>query len=349
MHIRILASLLLLCGLTQVHAGTPLGGLTLAISPDASTLLVGGDNRTIYVMDPGTLEVKQRVWLGTTIVSMSYNKDGSIIAVEDSNGVVQFLKASDYTKATEQDDLENMAVARDADMAAGLDDDYQGNAVRFFSLSNGVEKGKVIFPKGIRISCFGISPEGDKVAVLQNGVDDPSEKKLSYKDIPKDLKGIARDEFQLKNDGKTAILATYKVPSGEKISEHKTFYTSSSTNSKILFDGDDVVVVNYSNDNARYKPDGSVELFELGNSFNYGSGLSPDQELIFTGGLRNGSITKVDDMTHVSFRIQKLPGWPEYFKGFCSDGNGNIYGATSGFRVVKIDTSGKIIKETGCF
>ena len=329
-------------------AGTPLGGLAVAVSPDGSTLLAGGDNRTLYVLDPGSLEVKQRLWLGTTIVALHYNKDGSRLLVQDSDGVVHFLDSKDFKKLSEHEDLDKMSMAAQADIAAGLDSNYQGNAVRFFSTQDGTELGKVLFAKGDSVNCFGLNTTGDTVAVLMNGKTDAAEKKLSYSDIPKDLKGVARDEFSQKNDGKTAVFATFKVPSGEKIAEHKLFFTSNA-NARILFDDSDALVVNYSNDNARIKSDGTVEMFELGNSYNYGIGLSPDQSTILTGGLRNGSITIVDGMKGVSFRVQKLPGWPEYFKGFCADGNGAIYASTSGYRVIKLNSQGRVEKEVGCY
>ena len=344
----ILSVAITLSCLTCVNAGTPLGGLAVTISPDGSTLLAGGDNRTLYVLDPETLEVKQRVWTGTTIVALSCNKDGSRIIMQDSDGVVHLLNSSDYKKVSQHDELEKIAVARDTDVAAGLDDNYQGNAVRFFSMTDGSELGKVLFQKGDRVQSFGLNSAGDKVAVLMEGKNDDSEKKVSYSDVPKELKDLARDEFRLKNDGKTAMFATYKVPSGEKIAEHKLFYTSSAT-TKIIFDGDDALVINYSNDNARIKPDGTVEMFELNNSYNYGIGISPTQSLILTGGMRNGSITKVDGMTANSFRVQTLPGWPEYFKDFCTDGKGSVYATTSGFRVIKLTNEGRIVKEAGCF
>lgn len=333
----------------NVFASTPIGGLTVTLSPDGSTLLAGGDNRTLYVIDPATMDVKKRIWLGTTICKLSYNKDGSIVAIEDTDGVVHFLKSEDFSKVTSRKDLERMAVARDVDLGVGLDDDYQGNAVRFYSLTTGNELGKVLFPKGDRIACFGVNAAGDTVAVLQQSKKDSSEKKVSYSDIPKDLKGLARDEFEQKNDGESSVIGFYKIPSGEKIAEHKLFYKSNSSSSRIMFDGDDALVLAYDNENARVKQDGTIEMFELSGSYNYGIGVSPKQDLIMVGGLRDGALTTVDGMNATSFRVQDLPGWPEYFKGFCSDDNGTVYGSTSAYRVIKIKKSGQIEKEANCF
>ena len=44
------------------------GGLAgLAVSPDGKTIVTGGQNRVIYVLDAATLEVKQRVWAGARV------------------------------------------------------------------------------------------------------------------------------------------------------------------------------------------------------------------------------------------------------------------------------------------
>ena len=50
-------------------ADAPAGGIGgLAVSPDGSTILVAADSRAIYVLDPATMEVKNRVYTGSTTV-----------------------------------------------------------------------------------------------------------------------------------------------------------------------------------------------------------------------------------------------------------------------------------------
>jgi hypothetical protein len=115
-------------------------------------------------------------------------------------------------------------------------------------------------------------------------------------------------------------------------------------NITLLFDGDNVAVTNYKNVNAKLAPNGAVKMFELNNSYNYGIGIAPDQKLIMTGGLRRFSVTKTDSVAGVTGELPKLPGWPEYFKGFTATADGSaIYGATTAYRVVKIGSDGNVL------
>lgn len=66
-------------------AGIPLGGLTVAISPDGKTLVAGGDTRTLLIIDPESLEVKIRVWVETTITDLYFSKDGGTLLIGDSS------------------------------------------------------------------------------------------------------------------------------------------------------------------------------------------------------------------------------------------------------------------------
>ena len=45
-----------------------------------------------------------------------------------------------------------------------------------------------------------------------------------------------------------------------------------------------------------------------------------------------------------TFRIERVPGFPEYFKGFSLASDGTGFGATSSFRVVRIEPDGTISK-----
>src|SRR5690606_3041342 len=75
--------------------------------------------------------------------------------------------------------------------------------------------------------------------------------------------------------------------------------------------------VGYGNENLTVNADGSlVGLFQGPTSYNYGIGVSPDQTRIAIGGLRDGSLVTLADGAAQVFRIDDLPGWPEYYKGF---------------------------------
>ena len=304
--------------------------------------MAGGDTRTLVVMDPESLEVKERVWVEATITRLAFSQKGTVLAVETTDGKVMLYDAATWKKKVDLGKRENFVVATKADVLAGWDADYNGSAIHVHSLTDGAAKVKFTYQKGVRIAAYGLNDDGTRLAVLIEGKDDPEEKKVEYKDIPKDLQGAARDEFVQRNDGKTAMFYLTDTASGKQLCEKKVFYTTNATS--IWFQGEDAIVVNSSNVNARITPKGEVTLFQLPTS-NYGFGVSADQGLILSGGMRDFAVTTAATMQGVKGQVDSLPGWPEYFKGFSATaGGGAIYGATTGYRVARIGSDGKAVK-----
>lgn len=319
-------------------AHTPLGGLTVAVSPDGKTIVAGGDSRALYIIDSATLEVKQRVWLRTSIYGLYFNNEGTKLLVEDTDTTVHFVNTQTWTEEKEQKNAGYVSRALKADICAVLS---ASKEVSFISMTDAAPKGKITFDKDI--AAFAINLEGTKLAVVSKEEKDESEKAVASADIPKDLKGIARREFERRNDGKTSTLAFFEVPSGKELSRTKTYYTTSA-GATGFFAGEEFVIVNYSNENIKLNAKGDGAMFELQNSYNYGIGISRDYQFIGTGGLSNGTYTKVEGMNMKAFNIDKLPGWPEYFKGFAFGPDGTAYGITSSYRLVKIKTDGLVEK-----
>ena len=346
-YMQLLCLGLLLGSSAVAVAGTPLGGLAVALSPSGKVMVAAGDNRVLYVLDAAKMEVTNRVWLGTCIVDLQFNKDGSTVVAEDTDGTLYLIDAKTWKPGKQEQKAGQMSPARSADLAAGLNPDHNGHIIRFLSLTDLSAKGKVALAKGEKVAGFGLDPEGTRLAVLLEAVNDDSEPKGG--NPPADLKGLAADEFRLKNDGKTSRLLVFKVPDGSKLSEHKLFYSPSITGLKVFFQGDNVLAVNYSNLNAQVNPKGEVTLFKLENSFNYGIGCSPDQKILLTGGLADGTYTKVADLTKARFQPDRLPGWPEYFKSFAVAADGTAYGSTSGYRIIKINPGGGFDKSYPVF
>ena len=331
--------LVVMCTFVGVaFAVTPLGGLTVALSPDGKVMVAAGDNRTLYILDPGKMEVTQRVWLGVCIVGLQFNKDGNVLLAEDTDGTLHLIDVKTWQEKKNLPKAASLSAAGKVDLAAGLNADYNGNIIRFLSMTDLSEKGQVKFDKGQKVAALGLDAEGKRLAVLFESVNDDSEPKGTKP--PTALKGLEADEFKLKNDGKTSKLMVFKVPGGDKISENKLYYSPSVTGARILFQGENVMVVNYSNLNASIDAKGAVTLFGLNNSFNYGIGFSSDQKFLLSGGLSVGTYTKVADLGQTVFKPDRLSGWPEYFKGFALAGDGTAYGSTSSYRIIKIKAGG---------
>jgi hypothetical protein len=328
---------------TAAYAGAPLGGLAVAVSPDAGTIVTGGDNRVLYVMDGASLEVKQRIWMEATLVSMHFNKNGNRLLIEDTSSTIHFLDTAKWVVERQVKKATSLSAARSADLCAGR---YSSKEIQIFSMNDGVEKCKVKIDHPI--AAFGLNPDGTRLAVFSKFIEDKSEPVIASKDIPKDLKGLDKNIFKEKNDGKASMFYLFEVPTGKQLFSAKTFYSTRSK-STVFFDGNTVMVTNYSNINAKIGPDGKSEIFELMNSYNYGMGISPDHKWLGTGGLARGTYTTVNGLGRVEFKIPKLAGWPEYFKDFAFDAQGNAYATTSAFRLIKIKPGGKVDKAVAVY
>jgi hypothetical protein len=326
-------------------AGSPIGGLTVAVTPAGDQLVAGGATRTIVVLDPKTLEVKARHWIGASIVNLAFNKDGSILAVEDTSSKVYLFDTKTWKAKYTLGSHGKMTVLASLDLLAGLNNAYKGGTIFLNSMKDGSNLGEIKLEAKERVDAMGFSRDGKKLAVILDEVKTPDEKEVKYSDIPKDLRGEARDEFRQRNDGKMSTFRVYEVPSGKKLSEGRTYF-SLGTRGQVAFDGDTLVALSYSSYGARIPANGDAKMFKTKNSYNYGLALFPDGTAWISGGLRNYSITSARDMSNKgSGQLRSLPSWPEYFQGFSvTADNKAIYGGTTAYRVVKIGPDGKLIK-----
>lgn len=346
-RMMVLAMLAVLLAGSSALAATPLGGLAVALSPGGNLLTAAGDNRVLYVLDPGKMEVSQRIWLGVCILDLQFNKDGSVLLAEDTDGSIHAIDTKTWQIQKKMQKAGLMSAAQAADLMAGLNPDYNGHSIHFLSMTDLSEKGKISFAKGQKVMTMGLDAAGGKLAVLLESAADESEPKGAKP--PADLRGTALEEFRLKNDGRTAMFMVFKVPDGTRLSEHKLYYSPGSGGWKTFFHGDSVLTVNYSNLNAQISLSGEVSLFQLDNSFNYGMGISADQKIFMSGGLAHGTYTKVEGMVKSEFKPDRLAGWPEYFKGFAVASDGTAYGSTSGYRIIRIKAGGTVDKSFPVF
>lgn len=331
----LIAIFVLMAGFTM-EAHVPKGGLgDVAVTPDGKTLVVGGDSRVLYVLDASSLEVKNRIWLKTNIYEMEFNKDGSILVVEDVADSLYFINTRDWQTIKKIPKAGLMSAAPAVNLVAGVSSGYKMSTVKFFSMTDGTQKGEVKFPA--EVIGIGLNATGNRLVLFAKGPKD----KEAKKPVPKDLRGLDRDIFKQKNDGQVSIIAEFEVPAGKKIKEKTTFYY---VISPVLLVAEKITyILNYSNVNAKIEGD-NITLFNGKSSYNYGIGVSPNRNYILLGGLRQGTYIEVAGLKQTTFRIDQLPGWPEYFKGFGFAADGTGYAVTTAFRLIKINKTGVVEK-----
>jgi glutamine cyclotransferase len=328
---------------------SPLGGLTVALSPDSGTLVASGSNRAFLRMDPGTLEVTDRIWNGLSVTAMAFSRDGGTLAVTDagSGGFVTLFDAKTLQRKTDVRRCEVVSFSTAADLFAGIEGNRTASTtLHVYGLSDGASKMKVSITPRRAVVATALDLEGKVVAVLYTAQDDPDEKK-----IPRDrsLQGLESAIAEQQGDGKTSDIEFYSIATGELLASHTLFFSLARNSSAIIHEGR-MVVVSYQNQNAVIAQDGTVTMFLCANSFNYGIGFTSDHEMIMTGGLANMSLTTVSDLTSRVFPVrEKLASWPEYFRGFAGNAEGSLYGATDGFRVIGINRNASVFLEKPAF
>jgi hypothetical protein len=266
---------------------------------------------------------------------MEFNKDGSTLVVEDTSETLYFINTRDWKVLNTVKKAGPMSAAPAVDLVAGIASGYKKSTVKFLSMKDGTLKGKVEFPA--KVISVGLDAGGTRLVLLAAGPKDQEPKKPA----PKELKGIEKDTFKQENDGKVSILAEFEVPSGKKISEKTIFY---SAGSPLMVVGEKrTYIITYNNVNANIEGD-KITLFKSKSSYNYGMGISPDRKAFLLGGLRQGTLVNAENLAMTTFKIDKLPGWPEYYKGFGFGPDGTGYAVTTAYRLVKIGKTGTIGK-----
>ncbi len=324
-----------------VYPVTPSSGLPgIAVSPDGKTIALGGISRVIYILDAKTFKVIKRIWVKTQVLNLAFNKTGSTLVSENRDATLNFINMADYSLIKSYDKVAGLTVSPISNEAIVHTYRAKPYSINVYSMTEGTLLRSI--PVDKKIQLCGIDADGKRLIVLTRS-EKKIEKKIPRNMIPKNLKGIEREEFIQKNDGKVSEIIEFNPKSGKLISRSTIFFTNSQY-AKMAVTSKAVYIFNYGNVNANISKDGKVKIFRPANQYNYGIGISTDNKTIAGGGLRNGSIYDIKSEKTIKFKISSIPGWPEYFKGFAFAKDGKFYAGTSAFRIIEFDSSGKKLR-----
>jgi len=325
------------------EAATPKGALgAIAVSPDGTTLAAAGDNHALYLIDPATLEVRQRIYLGSNPQELWYSADGKTLAVLTLDDEVRLLSTDDWSVKATLPEVYYAAHAAAADALVLLGrskktDGVSHTPLRVASLADG----SVTLEAQVQGDFVGLAARADAggFVLLTKGVKDESEAKA---ETPKDLKGAEKESFEQQHDGNSAEILVLDG-GGAETARVKSWFSQSGSLTGV-HDGGHAHFLGYGNENLTVNLDGSiVGLFQGPTSYNYGIGVAPDQARVALGGLRDGSLVTLADQAAVTFRLDDLPGWPEYYKGFAFAPDGSVYAGTTSYRIVHIGADGSLL------
>lgn len=315
----------------------------ISVSSDGKSI-VSSRGRVIYCLDSKSLKVTHRVWAKTRVKRLSFNKDGSKIAVLDKTKQLRLLDIANGKFQSVIKPVKCIFFAPAVNlMAASVAS--KNNVVVLLSMTDGSKKKEIVLPKNFCEIAIALSPDGTKLVVFSYRLKG-KEKKIPKDQMPKKFKNeLAREEYMQRHDGKHSEMLVYDLQTGKQLIRKELWYTMERT--LAFFSGEDVLIMQYRNPCARISPNtGKISLFKSASFFNYGVGWSTNGMTIVTGSLADGYISR-EGAKPIEFRFKgddRLPGWPEYFFGFAIAPDGTIFGVTSGQRIARISPTGKILK-----
>ncbi|MEZ6096302.1 MAG: hypothetical protein R3C03_19090 [Pirellulaceae bacterium] len=345
----ILTLTLSLCLLTAAVANAQMKNAlgALAVSPDNKLLLAAGVNRVLYEVNPETLEVTNRHYINMLANEMYFSNDGGSVVVVTGESKVAILNPGDWKHKADIESVADVAIASEADKMVVLhrtryDREKRFSPIAIYEMSTGKKLKEVSLE--IQGEAIGVSPDASTIVLLSQGQKDESEPK---EQAPRELRDLERDQFDQTHDGYSSEVVWLD---GElnQTARNATYYQGRGTHGFVV-SAEQAQFIVYDNECVKFSPDGSTELFRTAISYNYGIGTSNDAQKVVTGGLGDGMIMNMQDMTSVKFQIARMPGYPEYFYGFTFGPDGSIYGGTNAFRVIKLSADGEVLKEQPIF
>jgi hypothetical protein len=335
----------LLLALSLPASVTGRGGLdAVALSVDGKTLAVGGHNRVIYLVDPESLEVRKRLWVGSRIGSLAFLRDGSgVVFVDDTDTLrVLDLATEKITRKIERccgmqlNSTRTRALVRDLSLTAK-------NRLLILALNAPLDElAQLESPYAPAAWSFAA---GDKLVQRLSVGYDAGERRVPIREVPRELLGLAKAEFRQKYDGWTSSLELVEF-SGRVVERRQLWYTSDSDSTTLSRTANTVRIWNRSNLCATVTRD-DTKLFSTLLPINHAIGVAPGGRTTVFGGLERGVYQQEDKVT--PFELEPLPGLTESFTAFLVLDEGRAWGVTSAHRLIRLNKEGTVEKVVPIF
>lgn len=319
----------------------------VAISPDGTTLLVAGDNRVIYTVDPETLNVLDRRYESGRITWMEFSSDGEnlYILMEDERFIA--LTAGSFKQRFLVDDVDAVSYAPESNRMALLENKYDGGILRIVQAANGKEMSKITFPD-IDTELVALSPDGARALILTDDDQSEDEPKLG---IPSDLKDYDKYVFRQKNDGYLSQVLDVDLKAGTYTATRTYYRVSYPEQVRML--GDDMLIIKDRDDSAVVPADGSASMLNLGEGFISKARISDDGQSMMLNSsnkvaivpLANGAVGEPSS----EYEVDRIEGPTEHVTAADESSDGTLYMGTNAYRLWKLTPGGEEIEVSPIF
>ncbi|QDC08129.1 hypothetical protein FHY55_02225 [Oceanicola sp. D3] len=331
---RIAAAIALSASLAlPAAANLPTGGLGgFSLSPDGTTLLAGGDNRVIYMIDTATMEVKDRIWSPTMPVWIDHSADGSLVYVLDSDDLLTAYAAADMSKKWEIQRVRDMAFRPEAQRIVIWKGVSGGSEIAVIDAATGGQVKTVTTPEPLAIESAGLSDDGTTLLAITRQQKTEDETKEKPGD---DVKGLEKEIFRKKHDGYVSSLLKIDLEAGT--TEALPSWYSASNFDDIRAVGEQVFYLKPGSDPMVLGADGEVTMLDLQRTNGDYVEISPDGSEMVAGDGGKVSFIPVTGGAPLTLGVEDLPGWFEKTQGFEYLPDGKVLAVTDGWRIVVID------------
>lgn len=319
----------------------------VAISPDGSNLLVAGDNRVLYTLDPSSLTVIDRAYIPGQIEWMEFSADGRTVYFLHDDETFEARSAGSNKQRFTLEGITDVSYAPAANRVLLMEDNYKEAVFHLLQAENGKEL-RTFTLEEIDAEQVSLSLDGSYALVLTDSDKSETEPKA---DAPSDLKDHDKYLFRQQNDGYVSNVLKIDMRSGE-FTTTETFYRVSYPK-QIRSTDNGMVIVKDRGDSAFITAEGSATMIDMGEDFLSFARLSDDgttmmlssgTEVAFSP-MENGGVSA----TKRELKTERIKGPSERVTAVDEAADGTLYLGTSAYRIWKILPNGETIEAAPVF
>jgi len=315
----------------------------VSVSPDGKAL-AAVRGRGVYILNPATLQVTKRLWNGARVEELGFNKDGTRLVLTDDDERLRILDVSSGKFTTILENVKCVSFASSRDLVIATSGKRSGpRSLHLRTMTDGAVKFDVALPDGFTEAAVALKSDGKQAVVVSRRLYVPKDKRQPSKKRPEKFASeLARAEFTQRNDNSYSKILTYEMLSGELLRTIETWCTlEGHQRMQVFYSTKGIRIMQFHMACVLVSYVGKTTLFKIP-AYNYGAGWSGDGSVFVCGSLAEGHYMRAGKEP-VKFKVDRLPGWPEYFRDFGVTDAGTAYGVTDAGRIAKISDKGELV------